>query len=168
MSLCLPNCEQKQTYAYLVLNYCTQDYLKSWHHRFSEKNHLQVHSLLPNLQCDDCLGRSLKYEFCCCARLLRINTSFSVFLMSLLYHVFLALFLLALALNSETYWFAGVEIAQKAVGWYKIYVCTYVTGQVMDLVLKGKKNTVVLHPGEQMHSLVPRKCQEKISAATPK
>lgn len=88
--------------------------------------------------------------------------------MSLLYHVFLALFLLALALNSETYWFAGVEIAQKAVGWYKIYVCTYVTGQVMDLVLKGKKNTVVLHPGEQMHSLVPRKCQEKISAATPK
>lgn len=41
-----------------------------------------------------------------------------------------------------THWFAGVEIAKKEAGWYKIYVYTYITGQIMDLVLKGKKNTV--------------------------
>lgn len=34
-----------------------------------------------------------------------------------------------------------------------MYVCTFKTDQVTDLVLKGKKNTVVLHPREQMHSL---------------
>lgn len=59
-----------------VLNYCTWDYFKSWHLQFSENNHLQVHSLLPNLQCDDCLGRSLKHA--CCAMLLRINQVFCV------------------------------------------------------------------------------------------
>lgn len=64
-----------------------------------------------------------------------------MFLVSSLY-VFLALFLLGLALNSETHWFAGVEIAKKAAGWYKMHVYTYVTGQITDLVLKGKKNTV--------------------------
>lgn len=69
--------EQKQTYAYLVLN-CTQDYFKNWLLYFCENNHLQVHSVLPNLQCDDCLGRSLKYEFCCCDILLRMNQVFCV------------------------------------------------------------------------------------------
>lgn len=47
--------------------------------------------------------------------------------MSSLYHVFLALSLLGLALNSETYCFQGVGIAQKAAGWYNMYECTSVT-----------------------------------------
>lgn len=40
-SLSLPNCKQEQMYTFLVLSHCTQNYLKSWHHHFSENNHFQ-------------------------------------------------------------------------------------------------------------------------------
>lgn len=52
-------------------------------------------------------------------------------------------------------------MAVKAGGWHNMFVCTYMTGQITELLLKGEKNKVNFCSGEQILSLYPGSARKK-------